>query len=454
MRRKTTEEFIEELKLSNPGVVVLGEYRNRHTKVRVICKKHEVEWDALPQSLLRGSGCVKCKSERISKSQRMTHGQFMKRYKNPKGIKILGKYRGDRNKIFCRCEVCGYEFYGWPYNISKGQGCKKCANEKMRKERTKSHDEFLSDVKKVHANVRVLGEYINSSTKIKCACETHGTEWEIKPSNLLHGQTGCKKCQIEKMRKRLMKTQDEFVSQMKKHHPSVKVLGEYRGNHTPVKCKCLKCGKVITPTPSNVLKKNNAQRPCMYCSITERGIRSRKTHDEFVEELKETLPNVEVMSEYTVSSGYVKCRCLKDGYEWESKAYHLLAGHGCSKCKSSEGEKEIARVLRNNDIEYVIQHRFEDCRHKRPLPFDFYLPEHNSVIEYDGVQHFKPIDFFGGEEMFEYRVKMDEIKNNYCKAKGIEMLRIPYTENENIENMIMDFIENKKKVNKMQLSLF
>jgi very-short-patch-repair endonuclease len=85
------------------------------------------------------------------------------------------------------------------------------------------------------------------------------------------------------------------------------------------------------------------------------------------------------------------------------------------------------------EIQFVRQKKFEDCknlkvgRYCRRLPFDFYLPEFNTVIEYDGRQHFKPIEKRGGEESYKRIQINDEIKNKYCKDNGIKMIRIPYT---------------------------
>ena len=60
------------------------------------------------------------------------------------------------------------------------------------------------------------------------------------------------------------------------------------------------------------------------------------------------------------------------------------------------------------------------------MPFDFYLPDYNICIEYDGEEHFQPVEFFGGEEKFQRRIENDEIKNNYCKNNNIKLIRIPY----------------------------
>ena len=86
-----------------------------------------------------------------------------------------------------------------------------------------------------------------------------------------------------------------------------------------------------------------------------------------------------------------------------------------------------------NKINFVQEKRFVDCRDNKPLPFDFYLPDHNLIIEFDGQQHYEP-KF--GKESFAITQKHDEIKNQYCKNNNINLLRVPYFEGHNIENII------------------
>lgn len=84
-----------------------------------------------------------------------------------------------------------------------------------------------------------------------------------------------------------------------------------------------------------------------------------------------------------------------------------------------------------------VKKKFEDCKDKKPLPFDFYLPNNVICIEYDGEQHTKPIDYFGGIESYECTVRHDKMKNEYCKNNGISLLRIPY--NKNVEEELNNF---------------
>ena len=79
---------------------------------------------------------------------------------------------------------------------------------------------------------------------------------------------------------------------------------------------------------------------------------------------------------------------------------------------------------------------------KLRLPFDFYLPDYNTCIEYQGEQHYRAIDYFGGEDEFLIRKKHDEIKSEYCKQHKINLIIIPY--NKNVKNELDDFFNNLK----------
>lgn len=110
----------------------------------------------------------------------------------------------------------------------------------------------------------------------------------------------------------------------------------------------------------------------------------------------------------------------------------------CPVCsgKISSGEFTVKQVLENHHINFIQQKTFDGCKDKNPLPFDFYLPDYNMMIEYDGKQHYEPVEYFGGKESFDYTVRHDTIKNKYCKDNNVDILRIPYWDEDNIESII------------------
>lgn len=136
-------------------------------------------------------------------------------------------------------------------------------------------------------------------------------------------------------------------------------------------------------------------------------------------------------------------------YEWKASPNKRTAmGTGCPNINSSKMELAAYNILNKNNIEFEVEQRFEDCKCKRQLRFDIYIPQLKIAIELDGIQHFKPIDFFGGKEYYKNIKKRDQIKNKYCKSHNISLLRIPYIydSEENIkemEEMIIDFLKDR-----------
>jgi hypothetical protein len=94
----------------------------------------------------------------------------------------------------------------------------------------------------------------------------------------------------------------------------------------------------------------------------------------------------------------------------------------------SLGERRIARMLEVLKINHESQKKFSDCVDKRPLRFDFWLPDFNVLIEYDGPQHFESKEYFGGKSNFESTIRRDRIKSCYAQKKKIRLIRVKYTE--------------------------
>ena len=142
-----------------------------------------------------------------------------------------------------------------------------------------------------------------------------------------------------------------------------------------------------------------------------------------------------------IGKSKIKIICNSCSESFIQRADHHLRGSGCPNCNISKGENKIKRFLKKNEITFILQYRFDDCKGKtRCLPFDYYLPNKNILIEYDGIQHFKPSEKFGGVESFLLRQKYDEIKNLYAKKEGIKLIRIPYSEYDNINKILKEEI--------------
>ena len=139
--------------------------------------------------------------------------------------------------------------------------------------------------------------------------------------------------------------------------------------------------------------------------------------------------------------------CNKEGHgEFLQTTHSHIQGKGCPKCRESKGSKIIKSILDENNIEYQQEYKFNDCRNKQELPFDFFIESINTCIEFDGIQHYKPVTIFGGDKKYEITKFNDNIKDKYCNDNNINLVRISYKEIGKIKNII-EVIINKKSIN-------
>lgn len=135
----------------------------------------------------------------------------------------------------------------------------------------------------------------------------------------------------------------------------------------------------------------------------------------------------------------IKISCGKHG-SYEVDFGNFKNGFRCPYCNmesiESKGEKEVEKILKKFKVKYNKQHTFEDCKYKKYLPFDFYLPDFNIIIEYDGEYHFEIIEHFGGFNKFIDTKIRDTIKNIYCKDNNIKLIRIPYWDFNDIDKIL------------------
>ena len=366
--------------------------------------------------------------------KRLTHEEFMEKFykqnKNAENIEVLGKYKGALTKIKCRCKIDGHEWEIRPNDLLRGQGCPKCANNKKKK----THEKFINEMKKINENIEILGEYVNARTKIKCRCKKDRFEWEVKPNDLLNG-CGCPKCADNIQNK----TTEYFINELKEINDNIEILGEYISNKAKIKCRCKIDKYEWEATPNSLL----SGQGCPKCSGN-----IKKTTEEFKQEMKEINDNIEVLGEYVNNKTKIKCKCKIDGYEWEVKPNNLLKNHGCPKCNASKGEKRVSKYLDSRNINYIPQYKFDECRSKNKLPFDFYIPSLNIAIEYDGEDHYK-VNKRSKNDTYEKAFNRfvegkvrDTIKTIYCKENNIKLIRIPYWDFDNIEKILKKGLED------------
>lgn len=197
-------------------------------------------------------------------------------------------------------------------------------------------------------------------------------------------------------------------------------------------CQC-SCGNVATVS-SNVLKKGNTKS----CGCLNREVASKKAKNNFNNLLNQKFGKL-VVTEFLGSNGkgaiLWKCKC-DCGNDFTTTSHHLTSGNtrSCG-CLKSIGEANITKILLEYNIEFITQKQFEDAIYtdtKGKMRFDFYLPNENRLIEFDGIQHFKSLGGWNDEENLTLVIERDKIKNEYALSHNIPLVRIPYWERDNI----------------------
>lgn len=281
--------------------------------------------------------------------------------------------------------------------------------------------EFISLIEEVNPNFVVSG-YTKMDNNVDVYCKICGNSFTRRGSRLKTNPK-CPFCNGTYKRDTI--TNEMFYQDIEEISPSITILGKYKNRKTPIQCQCKLDEYVWTTTPDELYR----GRGCPECK--KRILRSlyQFSKDDVLIKLKETNPDISYdIPVYQNMDSNVNCHCNKCGNDWSTKvAYVIYSKAGCPVCNSSKGEKEIRRFLEENNIDFEAQKKFDDCRgEKRPLPFDFYIKECNLLIEFQGIEHYKSIPFFGGDESFKNRKMLDDIKKDYAINNGYKFLEISY----------------------------
>lgn len=278
--------------------------------------------------------------------------------------------------------------------------------------------------------------YNNSYRKLKFHCficeEDFYASWNNISKNrtcsICSGRKVGKKTSLTYLRPELLK---EFSSKNDFTTNDVTI-----GTHRMAIWKCCICGHEWCAT---INSRTNSKSGCPACSgrVVTNKTRLSILYPEIAKEWHPT-KNGKLTSN-DVSYGSEKniwWLCSICEHEWKTLVLNRSHGWGCPKCSLSKGEKKIFRFLDKNNIGYIPQFRFDNCRNIYSLPFDFYLSNFNICIEYHGKQHYEPKEFFGGEKKLIKRRQLDKIKFDYCENNEIDLLIIPYWDFNNIETIL------------------
>lgn len=258
-----------------------------------------------------------------------------------------------------------------------------------------------------------------------CQCDC-GNECDVSGSHLRSGHTVSCGCQIASLGKAAKK---DLTGKIFGKLTVIEDVGRTKNGRVLWRCKC-ECGSEVMVSSADLL--TDSTRSCG-CLQRERASQTHKINltglhignFTVIEEIKD--------KRYSDKSVIWDCKCDFCGRHKQFPStvilHSLPYSCGCINL-NSKGEKIIGDILTKNFIYYIPQYTFKDCINPctgRKLYFDFYLPDYNTCIEYDGIQHFKEI---GWADAFNFKniQHNDNVKNQYCANNGIQLIRIPYTD--------------------------
>lgn len=293
---------------------------------------------------------------------------------------------------------------------------------------------LLKNLKNKLTDNYILISYIDENiiyeenTKIKVKCIHCGKEKEYSAKTLCYKDLKCKclnnKNKIEILRKKY------------KYNDIINYYYDKKTEKSYIEYKCSQCGKILKIRLDNFNKNNLLCNECFNINKTK--------------EIQDILDNKfgHIYKILTIYSGYHKhltVKCLKCGYEYQISPANIIAGRRCINCSISQSKAcdKIEQFLNNHNIHFVKEFTFNDLIYKRHLRFDYAIIDNDNIkllIEYNGKQHY--INEKWGDE-FELLQKRDNLKKDYCNKNNLNLLIIPYTEENNIENILTKYLLNK-----------
>ena len=350
---------------------------------------------------------------------KLTTEEFKKRYKEKFGdFYNLDKveYINNKTEVIIVCPIHG-DFKKRPDSLMDGGKCPYCS-----KTAKTDEDTFFEKLRYVHNNFfeYVKGSFTNVSSHIGAICPIHGL-WYPKANCHLNG-SNCPKCSKEKIKHDIRKLPKKNKS-TKKYDTNefknkvIELYGdkynlekvEYIDNKTPITVGCKIHGD-FQITPNHLL----SGRGCSKCSCNY-----HYNTEEIINKFKEVHGDKYIYSGscYSRTHDYITVTCPIHG-DFKTSASNHLKGEGCPKCNNSKLENEIMLMLDKQGIKYKFRER--SIPWLEGLELDFYLIDKKIAIECQGLQHFEPVEIFGGEEMFKYRIENDIKKKILCEENGIK----------------------------------
>lgn len=399
----------------------------------------------------KGIGCNDCKKVTRLKSnkEKRTKNRMEKlNEKLNKNVELIS-FSNDGEKCTCRCKICERIFISSYDSLIQGSMHKSCASKIANMDRIIPKDDFIKNMKNRNSIINILDfgdETKSANEKCKCECNICHYIWFPKRKDIRRGR-GCPECakknRIKNSRKYILNVNDILSSY---DLSFIKILdnSDDVSSMTKILVKCKNCGYVFSTT-IHYLRRYKIG--CIECNKIKR---QEKYTEESINKLKIFNPHLHIISDFSCSTDIVEVYCDQCGKTFQKNVHELLRCPCCNYCvTNSKMEYRIVNYLGANNISFESHVTFDKLRgvNNGKLSYDFYLKDFNLLIECQGIQHEKSVEYFGGETQFEIQQEHDKRKRQYAKKHNIELLEIWYYESDKIEEIINHKlnINNKKE---------
>ena len=290
-------------------------------------------------------------------------------------------------------------------HLNSRQGCPYCSDKRL------NMIKFLEKAHEVHGDRYDYSkvEYSGCNEKICIICPEHGEFWQTTNGHL--GGNGCPKCQYKNSRKKI----EDFIEDSKIDERNISIdKDSFIGMDKYAIFMCKECGFKWNAKPSKIQQGQGCPKCAKHIPLTT---------EDFIEKANKIHNNKFIYSKTNIirMSKKVIITCPKHG-DFEQEPFRHLKGEGCPICKESKLEKQMAKILEKNNIKFERNKKYPFLKNDYCLSYDFYLPEYNILIECQGRQHFKSINFFGGNIAFERQQINDHLKYNFAINNNIKIL--------------------------------
>jgi len=309
----------------------------------------------------------------------------------------------------------------------------------------KTQIDFVKEIKESYPYIDILGEYNGSTEKILIKDNRCGHQYLSTPLRI-YRKSKCPCCNVDYRNQTEDERHENFLKSVySMYGEEYTIIGKYKKSSEPIEIIHNTCGNIFKMTPNNFLR----GRQC----LLHRGERVSKSRSFSYEEIKQKIFDT-VGDEYKLLSiDYInaneklifKHNTCGNVFKMTFSNFYYN-NQGCPKCKNSKGESRIIKFLDEQNIEYEYQKRFDGLVgiNNWKLSYDFYIPNKNMLIEYQGEQHNHSVECFGGDKTFQRQKEHDKRKKKYAKDHNIKLLEIWYWNFDDIENILQKELNIKE----------